>query len=127
MNRDPKGNPQPPPSSSSSSSSTGPGSLADSAKKNRSQLGDPVSLRSEYSNTQPTEQDLGADSEAIPQASQGNKQGGKSKDQETLSEKALKNPTALGDPVSLKAESSTLVPTEEEKSGSVGSKRDSKI
>lgn len=103
MNRDSKGTPSIPPSSSPSSSSD---SLSEAAKKNRSQLGDPVSLKSETSDSQPTKDDISTERKN-DKTSNGKK--------ETLAEKAIKNPTALGDPVSLKAEQSKRIPTEEEK------------
>lgn len=106
MNRDSKGAPQLPPSEK-------PDSLANSAKKNPSALGDPVSLKNESSDSSPTEHDKGSG----PKEAKDN-----SKDHETLSQKALKNPSALGDPVSIKAEQSTLVPTDEAR----GAKQDGK-
>lgn len=72
--------------------------------KNRSQLGDPVSLKAETSKTSPTEHD----------------RPNQSKDRELslkeLAEKKMEmNPTQLGDPVSLKAETSTREPTENDR------------
>ena len=113
MNRDSKGAPQLPPPAK-------PNSLADSAKKNPSQLGDPVSLKAEPANSSPTEHDKGASGD---QKNATGQSGGKDKDKETLAEKALKNPTALGDPISIKAESSTRVPTDEAE----GAKKSSKL
>lgn len=77
MNRDPKGTPQLPPKQPPSSSSqntgnnrpdgpTGKGSLAEAAKTNKTLLGDHTSLRAEYTDTQPTENDLGAKSSGSP-------------------------------------------------------------
>ena len=117
MNRDPKGTPQLPPKPSTNSSSN---TLADSAKKSPSALGDPVSLKNESSDSSPTEHDNGA------RSSQGQNQSG-SRDHESLSQKALKNPSALGDPVSLKAEQSSLIPTEEEKGAPRRKERASKL
>ncbi|KAI9654445.1 MAG: hypothetical protein M1831_005411 [Alyxoria varia] len=114
MNRDSKGNPIPPSPSSTNPSPQPYKSLEDSAKNNASQLGDPVSLKAETSNTKPTEKDLGAQGEKRQDDSGGasrtetGTEGGNSNDNETLKEKVQRkikeNPTALGDPVSLKAE-----------------------
>ncbi|PSK37457.1 hypothetical protein B9Z65_2199 [Elsinoe australis] len=74
-------------------------------KQNPSALGDPTSLRSETSDTEPTEND------------RPNKQSG-SKDKKSLKqiaeEKLKTNPSALGDPVSLKAETSNNQPTDQD-------------
>lgn len=73
-------------------------------KPGRSQLGDPVSLKAETSNTQPTEQDK-------PNKSNGG--------HKTLKEVAQEsNPSQLGDPVSLKAETSQTEPTENDRGAS---------
>lgn len=90
-------------------------SLKDIAREknaqNPSQLGDPVSLRAETSNTKPTPDDLGAkvDSGRRSGTSQGSGngdvKGGKSLKQRAQ-EKLDTNPSQLGDPVSLKAETS---------------------
>jgi hypothetical protein len=88
-----------------------------SLKKNPSALGDPVSLKAETSDTEPTDQDRPA------------KQGGK-KGKKTLNEMAKSNPTMLGDPVSLKAETSDTEPTPDDRGAlgtSKGDKRKSKI
>ncbi|KAI0853482.1 hypothetical protein F5Y00DRAFT_102094 [Daldinia vernicosa] len=93
---------------------------------NPSQLGDPISIKAEQSNTIPTKQEGGAidasespsrDSKQSSKNSKGNANG----DGETLREKATKepqgpnaNPSQLGDPISLKAETSDYVPTDEE-------------
>ncbi|KAI9664778.1 MAG: hypothetical protein M1821_006226 [Bathelium mastoideum] len=78
--------------------------------KNRTQLGDPVSLKAETSRTSPTEHDR---PHASPHTSTGEKK------QESLAElakrKAETNPTQLGDPISLKAETSTREPTEQDR------------
>ena len=75
-----------------------------SVKENPSALGDPVSLKSENSDTEPTEKDR-----PNKQASQGD---GKKK---SLKEMAESNPTMLGDPVSLKAETSDTEPTKDDR------------
>ncbi|KEQ71954.1 hypothetical protein M436DRAFT_49256, partial [Aureobasidium namibiae CBS 147.97] len=80
-------------------------SLKDTAKDNPSQLGDPVSLKAETSNTEPTEND------------RPNKSGG-SDGHKSLKDLAKENPTQLGDPVSLKAETSNTEPTENDRGAS---------
>ncbi|KAJ9627751.1 hypothetical protein H2203_002964 [Taxawa tesnikishii (nom. ined.)] len=70
--------------------------------QNRSQLGDPVSLKAETSKGSPTNQDKGA-------------QGGHKSLKQIAEEKMEKNPTQLGDPVSLKAETSDTEPTEQDR------------
>ncbi|KAL1586873.1 hypothetical protein WHR41_04194 [Cladosporium halotolerans] len=64
-------------------------------ESNPSQLGDPVSLRAETSDTKPTPDELGAKSD----------QSDKSLKQRAQA-KLQSNPSQLGDPVSLKAETS---------------------
>ncbi|KAI1766148.1 hypothetical protein GGR53DRAFT_234939 [Hypoxylon sp. FL1150] len=108
---------------------------------NPSQLGDPISLKAEQSDTVPTEGEKGAHGSS-PQVSKDKEQqpGKKNKDQsrkkddddETLREKAAKklhgpdaNPSQLGDPISLKAETSDKVPAESEEGAH--NKRDSKL
>lgn len=82
-------------------------SLKDVAQENPSQLGDPVSLKAETSNTKPTADDTGA------------KAGKGGNEKQTLKQKAeekLKtNPTMIGDPVSLKAETSDSEPTADDR------------
>lgn len=70
-------------------------------KQNPSQLGDPVSLRAETSDTKPTKDDLGAKGDE----KQDDKRDNKSLKQRAQ-EKLNTNPSQLGDPVSLKAETS---------------------
>lgn len=78
---------------------------------NPSQLGDPISLKAETSNTQPTDDDMpnkAARARAV--GDEGKDKGGKS------------NKSQLGDPVSLKAETSKSEPTEDDRgSGRTGS------
>ncbi|KAK5733462.1 hypothetical protein LTR17_009707 [Elasticomyces elasticus] len=68
-----------------------------------SQLGDPVSLKAETSNSQPTEQD------------KPNKDGEHKSLKESMQESLKHNPSALGDPVSLKAETSETEPTADDR------------
>lgn len=98
---------------------------------NPSQLGDPISLKAETSSLVPTENDEGASSQGNA-VSNDEGYGSKGNLDDKLREKAVKavkgegaNPTQLGDPVSGKAETSDLVPTE----GDEGAykKRDSKL
>lgn len=86
-----------------------------SLKDNPSALGDPVSLKSETSDSDPTGQDGAIQTRG-----------------ETYQEKFKKmvksNPSMLGDPVSLKAETSDRDPTEGDRGeGTKSKKRDSKI
>ncbi|KAK3651221.1 hypothetical protein LTR56_002079 [Elasticomyces elasticus] len=71
-----------------------------------SQLGDPVSLKAETSDSQPTEQDK-------PNKAPN---GGEHKSlKESMQESLKHNPSALGDPVSLKAETSDTEPTADDR------------
>ncbi|KAG8626006.1 hypothetical protein KVT40_006407 [Elsinoe batatas] len=70
-------------------------------KSNPTALGDPVSLKAEKSDNEPTDKD------------KPNKQSGDKKSLKQIAEEKLKtNPSALGDPVSLKAEKSDNHPTD---------------
>ncbi|KAL8829582.1 MAG: hypothetical protein Q9191_001933 [Dirinaria sp. TL-2023a] len=86
------------------------GKLRSTALHSPSTLGDPVSLRAEHSETEPTEHDRGARSDEgahekpKEKANQIERPEGKSK----LRDAALKNPSLLGDPVSLRAENTTV-------------------
>ncbi|KAI0169928.1 hypothetical protein GGR52DRAFT_552095 [Hypoxylon sp. FL1284] len=101
---------------------------------NPSQLGDPISVKAEQSDNVPTEGEKGAH-ESPPSSSKTGKKDGKgqkSSGDESLREKAAKklhgpdaNPSQLGDPISLKAETSINVPVEREEGAH--SKRDSKL
>ncbi|KIW55048.1 hypothetical protein PV05_07364 [Exophiala xenobiotica] len=74
-------------------------SLKESAQSNPTALGDPVSLKAEKSNNEPTEQDR-------PNKAGSDKQSLKDIAQQDLSEAKKGNRSMLGDPVSLKAETS---------------------
>ncbi|KAK2002201.1 hypothetical protein LX36DRAFT_652573 [Colletotrichum falcatum] len=107
--------------------------------KNPSQLGDPVSLKAEVSKLSPTEDDLGADSgrASSSPAKQGRGAAGarnsdgspvagpEKKRLKQVAEENLEagNPTQLGDPVSLKAETSETEPRGE----ADGQRRPSKL
>lgn len=101
-------------------------------KTNPSQLGDPISLKAETSSTSPTNQDRGASSSAsrindtktiAPSPTEGDterQKGGKAVDRhKTLRQRAMDkledNPSQLGDPVSLKAETADSEPTENDR------------
>ncbi|KAI1313950.1 hypothetical protein F5Y03DRAFT_389438 [Xylaria venustula] len=101
---------------------------------NPSQLGDPISIKAENSETVPTDGEAGASSSSSSSKSPSNSSSG---DGETLREKAAKklngpnaNPSQLGDPISLKNETSPGIPVDSER-GADGQekvvKRDSKL
>ncbi|KAK7953688.1 hypothetical protein PG996_014580 [Apiospora saccharicola] len=88
---------------------------------NPSMLGDPISLKAETSETVPTPDEAGAGQGRSGARNQDNKQGTRSPGTETLREKATKklkgqeaNPSQLGDPISLKNETSNHIPTPSE-------------
>ncbi|EMD01302.1 hypothetical protein BAUCODRAFT_205121 [Baudoinia panamericana UAMH 10762] len=81
-----------------------------------SQLGDPVSLKAETSDNQPTEQDK-------PNKAP-NKQDNRSL-KEVAQDKMKQNPSQLGDPVSLKAETSDTEPTADDR-GTLGTQKTGK-
>lgn len=88
-------------------------SLKDLAKENPTQLGDPVSLKAETSDNQPTEND-------VP-----NKDSNAARTTEKMPKDKMKedNPSQLGDAVSLKTETSDSEPTEQDR-GSLGTGKD---
>ncbi|KAF4549479.1 Hypothetical protein D9617_21g097000 [Elsinoe fawcettii] len=72
-------------------------------KSNPTALGDPVSLKAEKSENEPTDQD------------RPNKRPGDEKSLKEIAQEKLKtNPSALGDPISLKAEKSDNSPTDQD-------------
>ncbi|KAI8280206.1 hypothetical protein K4K56_012330 [Colletotrichum sp. SAR 10_98] len=90
---------------------------------NPSQLGDPVSLKAEVSKLVPTEGDQGAQSSGGASNKKGGVLGAKNSDGSPVQDKEKKrlkqiaeenneagNPSQLGDPVSLKAETSSTEP-----------------
>ncbi|KAI0383608.1 hypothetical protein F5Y04DRAFT_250566 [Hypomontagnella monticulosa] len=105
---------------------------------NPSQLGDPISIKAEQSDYIPTEGEQGAaqtsqsySGDSRSENDRGSKNNKKSH-HETLREKAAKklhgpnaNPSQLGDPISLKAETTDDVPVEREEGAH--SKRSSKL
>ncbi|KAI1772047.1 hypothetical protein F4818DRAFT_427441 [Hypoxylon cercidicola] len=105
---------------------------------NPSQPGDPISMKAEQSDNVPTEGERGA--HESPQPSSNNKDktgktdenGERNGDGESLREKAMKklhgpnaNPSQLGDPISLKAETSDKIPAGSEEGAH--NKGDSKL
>ena len=96
-------------------------SLKDSAKDNPTAMGDPVSLKAEKSDSQPTENDK-------PNDSEDSKKSLKDIAEEDLNAAKKGNRSMLGDPVSLKAETSEKDPAEDEMGGTTDNKgRDSKL
>ncbi|KAK5446717.1 hypothetical protein LTS15_009650 [Exophiala xenobiotica] len=83
-------------------------SLKESAQSNPTALGDPVSLKAEKSNNEPTEQDR--PNKAGKAGSDSDKKSLKEIAQQDLSEAKKGNRSMLGDPVSLKAETSDKDP-----------------
>ena len=76
---------------------------------NPSQLGDPVSLKAETSDSSPTDQDKGSKS------SQPSGNGNSARPKKSLKDLAKENPTMLGDPVSLKTEKADSSPTDQDR------------
>ncbi|KAK5120501.1 hypothetical protein LTR85_006156 [Meristemomyces frigidus] len=87
-----------------------------------SQLGDPVSLKAETSDHQPTDQDM--PNKAPNKTDQQDGKDNRSL-KEVAQEKMKTNPSMLGDPVSLKAETSSNEPTKDDR-GTLGTGRDEK-
>ncbi|KXT03942.1 hypothetical protein AC578_9273 [Pseudocercospora eumusae] len=82
------------------------------ARENPSQLGDPVSLKAETSDT-----DLDR-----PNTNHDKENSGRTSLKRMAEEKLKRNPSALGDPVSLKAETSDTEPTDQDRgAGSLSS------
>jgi hypothetical protein len=91
-----------------------------SLESNPSALGDPISIKSE---TTPSEHDLSAEPEGEARAqSEDENKAQRKGDGKSLKELAKNaNPSMLGDPVSLKAETSNSEPTEMDR-GALGGK-----
>lgn len=122
MNRDKKGAaitsraPEETAPRSSNSDSAGHRSLKDIAESklksgNATQLGDPISLKAETSDSSPTDDDRGAAGDKREEGVAS----GQQMERKSLKEVAESNPTMLGDPVSLKAETADSEPTEEDR------------
>lgn len=122
-----------------------PKSLSESAKANPTALGDPVSLKAETSDTEPTQKsqtksptdldtiapsptegDLSSDSDSGQGSS---KKSLKDIANQDLAEAKQGNRSMLGDPVSLKAETTEKDPVENDGRGQItdNKKRDSKL
>ncbi|OLN97769.1 hypothetical protein CCHL11_07900 [Colletotrichum chlorophyti] len=101
--------------------------VAEKAEKatsnNPSQLGDPVSLKAEVSQLVPTEGEQGAGSDRSPTPNKSGAAGAKNSDGSPVQDREKKrlkqvaeenmeagNPTQLGDPISLKAETGSSEP-----------------
>lgn len=95
----------------------GQGKLKDAAMQNPSLLGDPVSLKAEKADSQPTDQDKGAGTDvgAHPKPDIKEKGAKKPQGKSKLKDAAMKNPSLLGDPVSMKAEKSNSEPTDQDR------------
>lgn len=95
----------------------GQGKLKDAAGKNPSMLGDHVSLKAEKEESEPTDQDRGAKSEegAHKKPEQHEKEASRPQGKSKLKDAAMKNPSLLGDPVSMKAEGADSQPTDQDR------------
>ena len=85
---------------------------------NPTQLGDPISLKAEAADSEPTDQDRGAQSSPEPSSTgkETSLEGNNSqKGPKKLKDLAKENPSMLGDPVSLKAENVDSAPTNEDR------------
>ncbi len=99
---------------------------------NPGQLGDPISIKAETSDNMPTEGEGGTSSSPSSSSSSKSQRSNRG---ETLREKAAKklhgpdaNPSQLGDPISLKNETSPGVPVDSERGAEEeGVKRDPKL
>ena len=94
----------------------GKGKLKDAALRNPSMLGDHVSLKAERADSEPTDLDKGAKAKVgAYQKPEKEKAVSRPEGKEKLKDRAMKNPSLLGDPVSLKAEQSDLEPPNRDK------------
>ena len=93
------------------------GKLKDAAMQNPSMLGDHVSLKGETANSKPTDQDRGAmsDEGAHEKRAEKVKQTERPRGKGKLKDAAMKNPSLLGDPVSMKAENADSEPTDQDR------------
>ena len=100
-----------------STAKQGQGKLKDAAMKNPSMLGDHVSLKAETEESKPTDQDRGAKSEegAHKKPEQHEKEASRPQGKSKLKDAAMKNPSLLGDPVSMKAEGADSQPTDQDR------------
>ena len=95
----------------------GKSKLKDAAIKNPSMPGDPVSLKAESADSKPTDEDRGAKSDvgAHKKPHQNEKEISQPEGKGKLKDAAMKNPSLLGDPVSLKAPSADSEPTDQDR------------
>ena len=95
----------------------GKGKLKDAAIKNPSMLGDHVSLKAEAADSKPTYEDRGATSDvgAHKKPHQQEKETSRPEGKGKLKDAAMRNPSLLGDPVSLKAPSADSEPTDQDR------------
>lgn len=95
----------------------GKSKLKDAAIKNPSMLGDHVSLKGEAVDSKPTDEDRGAKSDvgAHKKPHQHEKETSRPEGKGKLKDAAMKNPSLLGDPVSLKAPSADAEPTDQDR------------
>ena len=102
----------------------GKGKLKDAAFKNPSMLGDHVSLKAEAADSKPTHEDRGARSDvgAHKKPHQHEKETSRPEGKGKLKDAAMKNPSVLGDPVSLKAPSADSEPTDQDRGAQSSSK-----
>ncbi|MCJ1410998.1 hypothetical protein MMC19_005086 [Ptychographa xylographoides] len=82
---------------------------------NPSQLGDPTSLKAETADSEPTDQDRGASSTSSHNRSSPSQPPSHASPRKTLKDLARANPSQLGDPVSLKAETANSSPTPDDR------------
>ena len=111
----------------------GKGKLKDAAVRNPSMLGDHVSLKAEKADSEPTDQDKGARTQAgvHQKLEEKEKDVSRPEGKGKLKDAAMKNPSLLGDPVSLKAEQSNAEPTDQDKgsqsTSSIGQRSSKKL
>ncbi|KAL9121050.1 MAG: hypothetical protein Q9187_002394 [Circinaria calcarea] len=85
---------------------------------NPTQLGDHVSLKAEATDSEPTDQDRGAQSSPASSSTgkdTSSENGNNQKAPKKLKDLAKENPSMLGDPVSLKAETADSAPTKDDR------------
>ena len=99
---------QSPPSDNQAAPSAPPKTLKELTKANPTQLGDPVSLKAETAESEPTDNDRGA---GLTSRQNQSPFSSSSSPQKKLKDLAKENPSQLGDTVSLKAETASSTPT----------------
>ena len=106
------------PVDSSGSKDTSKKSLKELAQNNPTLLGDPVSLKAESADSEPTDQDRGASSSSDQPPLPTHTRANDPKPAKKLKDLATQNPSQLGDPVSLKAETADSSPTSADRGAS---------